>query len=394
MWSDESRVMLIDYEIHRDRKKFILEDKFSGDFYEMPLLAVVAIGCLSKRKTVKETEEYLKAKYPQEEVNMAEFINQLIELNLITQIDDRVIHVRPVKRQNDGFLWIKKTFAMKFFNRFSRLFFCISFSCSVLLIILYPSLFPHYKDLFWSDIMLYNILIFSIVSLILVLIHEAGHVLAARSFDIPVRLSLGHRLFFPVLESDVSNLWKIPRENRNRVYLAGINFDIAILFLSFILQKFIFEDTEGLPYALTAIINFNILVRIIYQCCFYMKTDLYYVVENLTGRYNLMEEAKEYLKEIVTFPKKSKAAYGNTIKVYSVIYIIGTLISISLFLFYYIPQLAYAVKATWSKLYHPVSTLQFWDGMIFFIQLALMVFILIFSWMRGLRNYLLRVKKV
>jgi putative peptide zinc metalloprotease protein len=393
MWNKDSIVVFVAHEIHEDKKKYILEDKHSGDFYEMPLPAIDAIKSLSERKTINETEALLIDKYPEEEIDMKDFITQLIEMDLLTQIDEEVLQVVPAKKKKRGFLWIDRDFAGRFFKSSSKKFYIFSFFCSILLMILNPSSIPYYKDLFWSDIMLLNILLFSVLSIVLVLIHEAGHVLAARSLGISVNLGIGHRLFFPVLESDVSEVWKLGGRDRNRVYLAGINFDIAILFLSLFFQNFLlYDDPKGMLYTITAMMNFNIVLRLIYQCCFYMKTDLYFVVENITGQYNLMEEAKGFLRKKVVLRRSSKTEYGKMIKGYSFFYILGTFISIGIFLFYYLPQLFYAIKMTLPKLQNPLSSIHFWDGAIFLLQLQIVASILIYSWIRGLKHNFLKSK--
>ncbi|RIW30880.1 hypothetical protein D3H55_15960 [Bacillus salacetis] len=391
MWNNDSRVVFVAHELHFDKKKSIFEDKVSGDFYEMPPPAIDAIINLTKRRTVSETEELLNEKYPEEEIDMGEFMEQLIEMKLLSQIDDQVLHVVSDNKPKKGFLWIEKAFAEKFFGRVSRGIYLISFISAIVLMMTSPSLIPHYQDFFLSEIILVNVLLFSFLSFVLVMVHEGGHVLAARSLGIPVKISFGHRLFFPVLESDVSEVWRLPARDRNRVYLAGVNFDIVILFLSLLVQRFILIEPEGLLYGVTAMINFNIVLRLIYQCCFYMKTDLYFVVENLTGCYNLMEEAKEFLKMKVI--RKIENEYGKVIKAYSLFYIIGTLISLGLFLFFYLPQLFYAIEQSIPNLRNPISSIHFWDGSIFLLQLMVIVSLLFYSWMKGLNQFLIKSKK-
>ncbi|MGF2615183.1 hypothetical protein FZC84_10145 [Rossellomorea vietnamensis] len=387
MWDKNSKVTLFDFEIHQDEEKLIVESKQTGDFFEMSITAVEAIRLLDKGKTVDETEIYLRAAFPQEEIKMEEFINQLIQLNFMKKIDDEEFGNPTTKSSTKGFLWINESVGRIFFNKFSRIIFILSLLGSLLMFIIKPSLFPDYRDIFWYDLMLINILLFSSVSIFLVLIHEAGHILAARSYGIPVKLNIGHRLFFPVLESDVSSAWKLSREKRNIIFLGGLSFDIVILFLSLVIQRYFLRGDEGLFNAIITMTIFNIIIRIIYQCCLYMKTDLYFVLENSSGLYNLLEEGQEYLKRKVSSSRKDNKI-GGYIKAFSVFYLIGVSISITLFLVYYIPQLLFSVEQALANLASPINTLKFWDGTVFLIQLIAVAFLLIFSWMRSLRNFL------
>ncbi|WP_113930390.1 hypothetical protein [Bacillus sp. P14.5] len=387
MWDKNSKVTLFDFEIHQDEEKLIVESKQTGDFFEMSITAVEAIRMLDKGKTVDETEIYLRAAFPQEEIKMEEFINQLIQLNFMKKIDDEEFGNPTTKSSTKGFLWINESVGRIFFNKFSRIIFILSLLGSLLMFIIKPSLFPDYRDIFWYDLMLINILLFSSVSIFLVLIHEAGHILAARSYGIPVKLNIGHRLFFPVLESDVSSAWKLSREKRNIIFLGGLSFDIVILFVSLVIQRYFLRGDEGLFNAIITMTIFNIIIRIIYQCCLYMKTDLYFVLENSSGLYNLLEEGQEYLKRKVSSSRKDNKIEGY-IKAFSVFYLIGVSISITLFLVYYIPQLLFSVEQALANLASPINTLKFWDGTVFLIQLIAVAFLLIFSWMRSLRNFL------
>jgi putative peptide zinc metalloprotease protein len=389
MWNKNSKVTLFDFAIHQDEEKFIVEEKHSGDFFEMSIVAVEAIKLLDQGKSIGETERTLMAAYPQEEIKMEDFISQLLELKFLKTIDKTEIGDSTLEKNTKGFLWIKTSVGKIYFNRFSGIVFKLSLLGSILLFILNPSLFPHYKDIFWYDFMFLNIILFASVSVFLVLIHEAGHILAARSYGIPVKLNIGHRLFFPVLESDVSSAWKLSRDKRNTIYLGGLSFDIVILFLSLVIQQYFLREDEGVFNAIITIVIFNICIRVLYQCCIYMKTDLYFVLENNTGLYNLMEEGLEYLKRKVIFSRKDDKKIGSFVKAFSVFYLFGISITIFLFLFYYIPQLLFSIDLAITSMAGPINTFKFWDGTVFLLQLSIVLFLLLFSWMRSLKVFFL-----
>jgi putative peptide zinc metalloprotease protein len=139
------------------------------------------------------------------------------------------------------------------------------------------------------------------------------------------------------------------------------------------------------------------MMRLMFQCCLYMKTDLYYVLENLTGVYNLMENSKAYLLRRFPFLKsqyKDELFNGEEglVKWYSFIYLFGTGITVFLFFQYYLPQLIYASILMTRYLTLPFTTLEFWDGLIFLLQLLLFLGILLISWYKKFFAYFISNK--
>lgn len=60
--------------------------------------------------------------------------------------------------------------------------------------------------------MVLNILIYLSISLVLIFIHEFGHILAIRAHDLPAKLSIGNRLLFIVFETDLTQAWKLDQK--------------------------------------------------------------------------------------------------------------------------------------------------------------------------------------
>src|SRR4051794_27769406 len=88
---------LVPIEIRKDKKHFIVEDKNSGEFFEMPEICIEAIRMINNGKPLGEIELHLKKKYPNDEVNLIDFAEQLFELALIAEIDGSKIEVKGEK---------------------------------------------------------------------------------------------------------------------------------------------------------------------------------------------------------------------------------------------------------------------------------------------------------
>ncbi|MDP4162041.1 MAG: hypothetical protein Q8906_04200 [Bacillota bacterium] len=383
-------LLLVPLEIRKDKKSHIVEDILLGEFYEMPDVCVEGIHLIQGQLELGKVEQVLKERFPHEDVQILEFAGQLFQLNLIKSINGNDILRNEKQKETNGFLSIPSKLGEFFFNRFSNWLYFVIFFVNILLLIIYPNLIPHYKDLFVFHFMAMNIIALFLLSSIIILIHEIGHILAMRAYGLPTKLRLGHRLFLIVLETDMSPAWKLPSKDRNVLYLAGISFDSVILFESLCVQIFL-PNLSPFMLGVSRIIVFDVCIRLIYQCCIYMKTDLYFVFENATGCYNLMENAGELIRQKLPFFKscRNETIYGeekNVIFSYAIFYAIGVGLTVSLYLVYYIPQLLYAIKKALPGMFQPVSEYAFWDSMLFVLQLAISFGILFYSWSKKYRS--------
>jgi hypothetical protein len=228
----------------------------------------------------------------------------------------------------------------------------------------------------------------------LVLIHEFGHVLAIRAYNLPTKLGIGHRLFLVVLETDMSSVWKLPSKDRNVLYLAGLCFDSVILFLALMGQT-AFPAGPVLLHGVLRIIVLDTVIRMLYQGCIYMKTDLYYLFENSTGCYNVMENAQQAIKKRFS-PKNTQSGEvvfdteRKTVFLYSIFYFAGIAVSVSLYIFFYIPQLFFAVKKILPGFEKSFTSLSFWDSAVFALQLLIGFLLLFYSWTKKYRRKLTR----
>ncbi|MCM3569166.1 hypothetical protein [Neobacillus mesonae] len=380
-----SSLSLVPTEIQFDKKSYIVEDKVSGEFYEMPEVCIAAIKLINSGLTLGKIEDQLKDIYPNEEVNLLDFAEQLLEMELVAEVNGVKVDKKKKEQENQGYLSISPQLGKFFFNKIAYFVYAALFFLNVIFFIVYPALFPKYKDLFIFHYMFLNIPAWMVISFILVLIHEFGHVLAMRAFNLPARIEMGHRLFFVVLETDMTSVWKLPSKDRNILYLAGLCFDTVILSLALIAQQLLNGYSEFFL-RIMSIIVLDTFIRMVYQCCIYMKTDLYYVFENISGCYNLMESAQQQIRKHIPFLKpaaKEEVVYDEergTVLTYSIFYFFGAGVTILLFFTYYLPQLVYACRKVLPGFSQGTASAPFWDAVIFTLQFLLVLSLLFFSW--------------
>jgi len=381
----KSRLSLVPHQIIKDKKNYIVEDISSNEFYEMPEVCIAAIDLINSGKTLEEIEMQLKDKYPNEEVDLLDFAEQLLNLQLIAEIDGVKFETKKNNKESLGFSWISPWFGKFFFNKISYFFYIALFIINVFLFILNPSLFPKFKDLFIYDFMALNIPIWMVLSFLLVLIHEFGHVLAMRAQNLATKLEVGHRLFLVVLETDMSAVWKLPSKDRNVLYLAGLCFDTVILSLA-LTSQLVFANGSGIFLGIMKVIVLDTFIRMVYQCFVYMKTDFYYVIENVTGCYNLMENAQNVLEKWFPFQKTISTedvifeGERKTVFVYSIFYSVGVALTVALFAFFYFPQLLFAWKKILPGFSGGLTSIPFLDAVLFSLQILIVFGLLLYSW--------------
>ena len=379
-----SIVKTIPLHCFQNNKTFIVENIESEEYFEMSEVCIKAIDLLNEDIPLNEIQKQLEITYNQEEVDIFEFVDQLLLLNLISKVDGETIQRdrKVIKTRNSVINAIPANVGRMFFNKISLVLYLVVLLVNVTLLFEFPNLVPSYKDFFVFKSMIFNVLSMMAVSIFFAMIHEFGHILAARSFDIPTNLGISNRLFLIVSEADMTHAWKLSKSKRNILYLGGLCFDNLILFVFLVAQ--IYWSGSSLGKSLLALIVFDISIKILYQFCFYMKTDLYYVMENSSGCHNLMENSNHYLIGKLPFTKEVQSTVmfdgeERLIRWYSIFYFSGVLITLSLFLGWMIPQITISLNITLPHLLLPASNPMFWDALFFLAQIVLWFGLLTFS---------------
>ncbi|MDX8045855.1 peptidase [Gracilibacillus sp. S3-1-1] len=379
--SFKSKIVLQPMLIRKDNKHYIVENEVNGDFFEMPEVCVVAIEKINNNESLASIEEQLKQSFPDEEVDIIDFIEQLIDLGLVKELDGVELTVQQKSQSTTGFTWISSKLASVFYNKITVPILLILFISNLLLFITQPQLLPKYTDIFIFDSMVLSTITFTLISTIIIVLHEFGHIFAIRSFDLPANVQIGNRLFFIVVETDLTAGWRLSAKERNILFLGGMFIDQIILAVALTLKLTIFSE-GGFIDGLLSIVILDIFVKTIYQCCIYMKTDLYYVLESVTGSYNLMENGKNYLARWLPFLKVDKTTTvfdgeEKIVKLYSIFTFIGVAFTISLFFFFFLPQTVYIIISILPHLTNPVGNPLFWDALVMVVEFIVMISLLL-----------------
>jgi putative peptide zinc metalloprotease protein len=255
----------------------------TGTSIAIPAVGAVVIRALRRGATVGETaaEAAVAAGEP---VDVAAFVEALTELGMVDDGSTATIsRTAPIQLRH----WVGgplPAVLRPLFTRTAGIVYAAAYVAVIVLMIARPQLRPHPGAIFvWSNYPL-SLLVLTAIELVLTGIHEVWHWLAARSLGLTARFGVDRRLFFFVFETDLSQLWTVPRRRRYGPQLAGLAVD-GVLLLG-VLGVASLGDVAG---RIGAGLVFLMTAQIVWQSLVFLRTDLYGVLLTATGCRNLWE---------------------------------------------------------------------------------------------------------
>jgi len=137
------------------------------------------------------------------------------------------------------------------------------------------------------------------VNLLTTFIHESAHLLAARAIGVKARIGIGNRLWILVAETDLSGLWGVPRSARFLPILAGPLVDAAsaallVVFLAVAGETW--RSSHPLSVQFLQALVMTYLLKLLWQCYLFVRTDFYYAFIMLFDCKNLMRDTQNFVK--------------------------------------------------------------------------------------------------
>ncbi|WP_329117349.1 hypothetical protein [Streptomyces sp. NBC_01465] len=152
----------------------------------------------------------------------------------------------------------------------------------------------NYRSLLWSSHGSLVIATGAAAGWALLLLHECAHLLTARATGVPGRMRLGTRLQFLVVQTDISGIELAPRRHRLTAYLAGIATNLTVAATGILLIPLTAPATTS--HRLLSALTLLALVPLPFQLLVFMRTDLYFVVQDLTRCRDLYGDGTAYAR--------------------------------------------------------------------------------------------------
>ena len=329
---DRSRVRLHQLRERRHGDSWIVGRVETGDFIELPEVGRRALALLP-HATVGEVRERLREETGAD-VDIADFVTSLIEVGFVAEADGRVLagttgpppmfpRLRPHHVR-----WLVRPAASLLAGVFLL--------AALVAAVVDPSLAPRSHDVVWMDGSS-GLLLLGTVAMVwsTIFVHELAHLLTARAAGAPGRMSLGTRLQFLVAQTDVSGVWAAPRRVRLTVYLAGIATNLLIWAGTVLVRAAGADGAAARPLAAAGLLSLTLIPA---QFLVFMRTDLYFVLQDLAGCADLYADGSAYLRHLAGRPVRRlrraapredpsvhlAARERRAIRAYAVILVAGT----------------------------------------------------------------------
>ena len=257
---------------------------YNGQYYEASPAIAELIEVLQQHETESEAITFYcekkKGKYTPEQVKGI--------------IDKFVIPLFTPKISKRSFLYEKELFSAQAIDKFSYAFRFLFFHWYMLAVLIIALILDICFFVHTPDLLLFNnkVNIYMIIGLFAFILgssffHELGHASACKYFGIQHGgIGFGLYLNFPVLYTDVTEVWKLKRGQRCVVNLAGVYFQSYWLIL--LLVAFFVTGNDILRY-LILIMNLGFAMTLNP----FFKFDGYWIASDLLGVPNLRQRSLE-----------------------------------------------------------------------------------------------------
>jgi hypothetical protein len=188
--------------------------------------------------------------------------------------------------------------AQKLFGKTALAIGAVIFTLAAVAVALDPSLRPHRDALIFTEHRTLKTLALILVGYSTVFLHEMGHLMAARAVGVSSRLGISSRMWVLVAETDMTGLWSVPKRQRYLPMLAGPVIDLvsaSLISIALFAQHRGWIALPAVAVQLSRAMVFVYMMRLLWQCFFFVRTDFYYVIATFFGCKSLMRDTRVYI---------------------------------------------------------------------------------------------------
>ncbi|KAB1147666.1 hypothetical protein F7R91_11270 [Streptomyces luteolifulvus] len=323
----EANVVLRALEFRRDRGEWIVGTQGGEQIVALPEIGMAAVRLLAAGHTVEETRRSLRADTGRD-VDVRAFAERLAAAGLVASIGDRRF---AAEAPAVSFPRLRPHHVRWIMSPVLQGFVLLVPVVALLTALSRPWALPAWGELLWTEYGTFTVLVQSTVAVCLIALHEMAHLMTARAAGVSGRIRLGTRLQFLVAQTEVSGIWLKSRRERLTVYLSGLALD-GVIWSGCVMAR-----CFGVNWVLIPVVAMTLVTALANQCLVFMRTDLYFVIQDLTGCRNLYADAGHYLRHVAArlFRRHPKhplrvlpAAERRFLKAYALGTVMGTVICV------------------------------------------------------------------
>lgn len=339
-----SRVRLHPLRTRRDGSGWVIGRVETGTFAAFPDIGKRVIELLDEGRTIDDVAARVDAETGTK-ADVPDFVAALTDLGFVAETDGRPL--ADTGRRAPSLPWLKPRHVRWMLHPLVQAVPPAVVVCGLVALAVGPQIMPSPRVMAWSAFGSVSLLTQIAVTWSLVLLHELAHLGTARAAGVPGRITLGSRLQFLVVQTDVSGVWAEGRHVRMSAYLAGMAVDAAIMRAGFVMLAA--APPRGGVHTFLSIVVLTQIDALSFQFLVFMRTDLYFVVQDLAGCRNLYGDGVAYgrfllgrlLKRrgpdpLAGFPRRERAV----VRLYTVLLVLGTAACLTVVATLVLPALA------------------------------------------------------
>jgi hypothetical protein len=282
-----------------------------GVFLAVPQVGAIALRELQRSGSVADATAVASA-YAGSDVNVADFAATLVDAGLVAAVDGRPIAPPATSRRPRTRLdRLSPELVRPLYSPSAWVVYGLLFAACLCVFVTRPQLWPSFEDLFFYPNPAVVVVGMVSMSIVLAFCHEVSHWLAARAAGIRPRFTISLRWFFPVFETDLSDLWSLPARQRYSAMLAGMAWDVCVLSTCLALRLAWSNGILDVPPLLVRIAGLIVVLEVLalaWQALVFLRTDLYAVLVTRLGCLNLYRVSTLELRRRVGLLRAAEAA--------------------------------------------------------------------------------------
>jgi putative peptide zinc metalloprotease protein len=305
MYSQDTLLSVSSFTRQQDGEEIIIGRLDTGIFLAIPQQAVEVLDHLAEGRSIGEVTILYQQKYG-EIPDLRDFLELMEAKGIVQPVETQnrttVPNPAPPPQLRYHFSRFPESLARRLFSYPALAIYGIVVASAMVLVMQDKTLAPQAADLYFPSRRTVSWTILLAVNFATLFIHEFGHLVAARALGLNSHMGIGHRLWFLVGETDLTGLWSIPRSKRYLPLLAGSIIDAfsgALLIIVLFSYNHGWVLLPGLCLRLVRAMAFIYVMRLVWQCFFFVRTDFYYVIISAFNCKNLMGDTEAFLRNAV-----------------------------------------------------------------------------------------------
>jgi len=320
-------------------------------FLTVPAEALDIMDALAAGKTVGETVALYEQTHG-ETPDIQDFLAALADEGFVAPWGDEPIDTEGERGAEPSFAGISASVAQRLFDAPVLAVCALLVAGAMILVATDPSLVPGPTVLvFHHDLAVQTGALF-VVIVIGVMTHELGHLLAARASGVLARIGLSHRLWIVVAETDMTGIWMVPKRRRYLAFLAGPIIDAAgaavLIGVLWMHRRGWIGLSSGLE-QFTGAVLLSYLLRLLWQCFVFVRTDFYYVIATALDCKSLLSDTENLLRNRLARLRRRRNVVDQSaippremraVRAYCIVWLVGRTLAFASLVFITLPVIA------------------------------------------------------